>query len=73
MEELYKEWMQIVDQQLEKNTPLELAAVLVAQGMALYKTVLPEDDYDDMIELIANNKDQIKPFDITNSNAKKMH
>ncbi len=35
------------------HTPLEIAAILVAQSMSIYKTILDPEDYDQMVDDIS--------------------
>jgi hypothetical protein len=45
---------------MAENNPLEVAAILMAHSLTLYKTMLSSEDYDEMIESISSLKDQIK-------------
>ena len=60
IEELYQDYWAIHAQKLEKHDPLEIAAVLLAHAMTLYKTVLNHDDYNKMVDDIGQMRDQIK-------------
>lgn len=41
---------------------IEIAGVLQANALMIYKTVLSNNDYQKMVDKIWNQKDQIKPF-----------
>lgn len=60
VEELYQDYWMIHAQKLEKYDPLEIAAVLLAHAMTLYKTVLNNNDYNKMIDDIGHMRDQVK-------------
>ena len=60
LEQLYQDYWLIHAQKLEYHSPLEVAAVLMAQAMTLYKTVLDEDDYNLIVDDIGRKRDQIK-------------
>ena len=42
--------------------PLMVAAVLASTALSLYKTTLPEDDFNDIVDAIANSRDSVRPF-----------
>lgn len=46
----------------QESEPLLVAAALAATAMGIYKLTLSPDDYDNMIDVISNNRDIIKPF-----------
>ena len=59
-EELYQKYMAFNEVMLEEFDPIEIAAIMVVQGLSIYRTVLPEDQYQKMIESIYNKKDDVK-------------
>ena len=65
IEDLYQDYWAIHAQMIDKgNSPIEIAAVLVAQAMSMYKTVLDADEYDKMVDSISNlryNVKELKP------------
>jgi len=42
--------------------PLEVAAAHFAHAMTIYRTVLPQDEYDDLIKAIYNTRNDVKPL-----------
>ena len=60
IEELYQDYWVIHAQKLDKYRPLEVAAVLLAHAMTLYKTVLNEEDYNKIVDDIGRMRDQVK-------------
>jgi hypothetical protein len=60
IEELYQDYWMIHAQKLEKHDPIEVAAVLLAHAMTLYKTVLDDEDYNKMVDDIGRMRDQVK-------------
>ena len=40
-----------------------VAGTMMAQALRIYKSTLKDDDFKSMIETIAENKDQIQPYD----------
>jgi hypothetical protein len=61
IEDLYQEYWIIHSAMIDKgNSPLEIAAILVAQSMSIYKTVLDSDDYDKMVDDISRLRYNVK-------------
>ena len=46
----------------EKNDPLVVAGIMMAQAIKIYKTALPEEDFDRMMDTISDSKDIVKPL-----------
>jgi len=47
-----------------ETDPLVIAAVLVSFGMSIYKTALPDQDYQQMVKSIFERRNQIKKLEI---------
>jgi hypothetical protein len=48
---------------LEKyNDDQLIASTLVAQGLRVYKSILSEQEFNDMLKVIVNDATKIKPF-----------
>lgn len=60
IEDLYQEYWSIHSEKLDKHDPLEVAAVLLAQAMSLYRTVLDTDDYNKMVDSISKRRNEVK-------------
>lgn len=61
--ELYKKYMALHEVMLEEYDPLEIAAVISIQALSLYRTVLPEDDYQKIVDAISARRNLIQTFD----------
>jgi hypothetical protein len=45
---------------IDKNhSPIAIAAILVAQALSIYKTVLEEDEYNSMVDSISDKRDKV--------------
>lgn len=56
----YHEFMAVTDRLLKEDIrAIEIAPILIKLGMEIYKTVLPDDDYERMVEYIYEHRDQI--------------
>lgn len=61
LEDLYQEYWIYHSQMIGKgHKPLEIAAILVAQSMSIYKTVLSPEEYDKMVDSIAEQRYKVK-------------
>lgn len=56
----YHEFMAVTDRLLKEDIKaIEIAPILIKLGMEIYKTVLPDEDYERMVEYIYEHRDQI--------------
>ncbi len=61
IEDLYQDYWTIHAAMIGKgHTPLEIAAILVAQSMSIYKTVLDDDEYNKMVDDISRLRYNVK-------------
>lgn len=60
LDDLYQEYWMIHGQKLNDHSPLEVAAVLLAQAMTIYRTVLDEEDYNKMVDSIDSMRNDVK-------------
>ena len=67
--EVYSEVSRLMMRLCRDYDPLAVSGVMLAQALRLYKTSLPIDDFDLLLdEIMATVKDEIKPFDIPRLN-----
>jgi hypothetical protein len=61
IDDLYQDYWAIHAQMIDKgHAPLEIAAILVAQSMSIYKTILDNEDYDKMVDDISRLRYNVK-------------
>jgi hypothetical protein len=48
---------------LEDYKDIEIAGVMITQALSLYRTVLPEEDYQRMVKSIYERRNDVKTFD----------
>ncbi len=54
IDDLYQDYWSVHSSMIDKgHTPLEIAAILVAQSMSIYKTILDPEEYDKMVDDIS--------------------
>jgi len=61
-DELYKKYMAFNEIMLEEYEPIEIAAIMTAQALSLYKTVLSKEEYYKMVDYIYDRKDEVQIF-----------
>ena len=67
--EVYNEVFRLMTRLCRDYDPLAVSGVMLAQALRLYKTTLPIDDFDLLLdEIMATIKNDIKPFDIPTLN-----
>ena len=61
---VYNEVFRLMTRLCRDHDPLAVSGVMLAQALRLYKTTLPIDDFDLLLdEIMATIKNDIKPFD----------
>ena len=61
---VYNEVFRLMTRLCRDHAPLSVCGVMLAQALRMYKTQLPIDDFDLLVdEIMATIKDDIKPFD----------
>ena len=63
IEELYAKYLQFTAVMLEEYKDIEIAGVMITQALSLYRTVLPEEDYQRMVTSIYERRNDVKTFD----------
>jgi hypothetical protein len=60
LENLYQDYWAFHATMIDKeHSPMEIAAILVAQALSIYKTVLEEDEYNSIVDSISDSRDQV--------------
>ena len=62
MNHLYQKMYKELNKLCEKNDPLVVAGIMMAQAIKIYKTALPAEDFDRMMDTISDSKDIVKPL-----------
>ena len=62
LNDLYQKMYRDLNKVCEKNDPLVVAGIMMAQAIKIYKTALPEEDFDRMMDTISDSKDIVKPL-----------
>ena len=59
LDDLYQDYWAIHSQKLDEHDPLEVAAVLLAQAMTIYRTVLDNDNYNKIVDDISRLRNEV--------------
>ena len=62
LNDLYQKMYRDLNKLCEKNDPLMVAGIMMAQAIKIYKTALPKEDFERMMDTIADSKDIVKPL-----------
>jgi two-component SAPR family response regulator len=62
LEELYHEMLDITAHMVEEYGGMEVAAIMMAQAMSIYKTGLSEMDYNQMVDSISASRTKVQKF-----------
>ena len=61
-DELYEKYMAFNRIMLEEYQPMELAAIMVIQGLSFYRTVMEDEDYQRIVKTIYDKRDSVHTF-----------
>ena len=69
VDKVYNEVFRLMTRLCRDYEPLAVSGVMLAQALRLYKTTLPMEDFNLLIEeVMATVRDDVKPFDIPTLN-----
>lgn len=60
---LHRKVIDFADEMLDKKyDPLEVAAAQMVHAMRIYRTIMPEDQYDSMMKNVFETRKNVQPF-----------
>ena len=62
LQDLYTKYLKFTDLMLEEHQAEQVAAILVTQGLSMYKTILSEEAYERMVTSIYSARNEVKEF-----------
>jgi hypothetical protein len=65
LEDLYAKYLQFTGVMLEEYKDIEIAGTMIAQALSMYRTVLPEEDYQRIVKSIYERRNDVKSFNGT--------
>jgi hypothetical protein len=62
MQTLYDDYLTFTNDQVGKNDPLLVAAIMMAQSLSIYRSVLDDADYSSMVDTIISRRNEVQAF-----------
>ena len=62
LQELYDQYLNFTDQMVEEHGAMEVAAIMMAQSMSIYKTAMSDDDFNRMVDTISASRNKVQTF-----------
>ena len=63
LQELYNNFLEFADNMCAEHGPMEVAAIMMAQALTIYKSAMNENDYNRMVDNISASRDKVKTFE----------
>ena len=63
LQRLYSNFLEFADHMCVENGPMEVAAVMMAQSLTIYKSALTEDEYNAIVDNISASRGKVKTFE----------
>ena len=60
MDPIYKKYAAFTEIMLEEYDTMEVAAIMIVQGLGIYKTTLSDDDYHKMVDMISSRRESVR-------------
>jgi hypothetical protein len=60
--ELYSNYMKFTETMSEKYDALAIAGIMTAQALSIYRTMLSEEDYNQIVDNISDSRDLVHTF-----------
>lgn len=64
--DLYSKYLVFADEMAQEHNAMEIAAVMMAQALSIYKTALSEHDYNNIVDVMSISRDSVKTFHQSN-------
>lgn len=63
LENLYDDYLQFTGRMCADHSPMAVAAIMMTQALSIYKTTMTVEDYNQMVDSISANRNQVKTFE----------
>ena len=60
--DLYSKYLVFADEMAQEHNAMEIAAVMMAQALSIYKTALSEDDFNNIVDVMSMSRQSVKTF-----------
>jgi hypothetical protein len=62
LEQLYVEFLEFADAKAGEYGTMEVAGVMIAQGLSIYRSALDETDFNKLVDTISASRQEVKTF-----------
>lgn len=62
--ELYTKYLKFTDLMFEEYPPLEVAAIMSVISLSLYKTLLDEEGFQNIVDKISESRNEVKSLNV---------
>jgi hypothetical protein len=62
LQRLYNTFLEFADHMCAEHGAMEVAAIMMAQALTIYKSAMSEEDYNRMVDNISSSRDKVKTF-----------
>ena len=62
LEQLYSNYLEFTDHMMGQHDPMEVAAIMMAQSLSIYRTTMSDEDYNRMVDNISSSRDKVQTF-----------
>lgn len=63
LDDLYQDFFDLINKKSIDHDPEAIAAILMTQSLQLYKTLMSEQDYNNIVDNIIKLKNKVRSFD----------
>ena len=63
LQQLYDNYLEFTDHMVGVHGAMQVAAVMMAQALSIYRSGMDEEDYNRMVDSISASRSQVKTFD----------
>ena len=62
LQDLYNTYLEFTSEMIKQYGGMEVAAIMMAQSLSIYKTSLDEIDYNKIVDNMSSSREQVKKF-----------
>ena len=62
LQQLYNNFLEFADHMCVEHSPMEVAAIMMAQALTIYKSTMSDEDYNSMVDSISSSRNKVRTF-----------
>lgn len=63
LQRLYNNYLEFTDHMCSEYDAMEVAAIMMAQALSIYRSAMNNDDYNKMVDAISASRNQVHTFE----------